>query len=200
MAEQAKISGAERTQRMLDHDIPLSIYIMMDGKWEMVDYIHTIGPLASRDFVIPLDLSENTDSELNVKIETGFMFWELDFAGVDFSNDNEYRVDLIKPSVAIGTGAMDWTSSLGSTDGNYMIQEVPGQVTEVVFKAPLPAKNQIQTIFLHSRGYYELIRDFTGLPDIIGLNKFKTPGYFSEYSKLQYLKVSNSKEMVADSR
>ena len=200
MEKQAKIPGAERVQKMLDHDIPLSIYLMIDGDWELVDYFHTIGPLASRDFVIPLDLSRIIDDEVNVKVETGFMFWELDYAGIDYSIDNEYEVNVIKPSVAIGTGAMDWTSSLGSIDGDYMIQEIPGRVTEVVFKAPIPANDQIQTVFLHSRGYYELIRDFKGLPDITGLNKFKTPGYFSEYSREQYLNALNSKELVADSR
>lgn len=200
MAEQARIPGAERVQRMLDHNIPLSIYLMVDGKWELVDYFNTIGPLASRDFVIPLDLNRINGDEVKVKVETGFMFWELDYAGVDYSVDNEYDVKVIKPSVAIGTGALDWTSCIRNSDGLYMIQEVPGQVTEVIYKAPIAAEGQVQTVFLHSRGYYELIRDFTGLPDIIGLNKFRTPGYFSEYSKSLYLDLLNSHELIAHSR
>jgi len=199
MKEQAQIPGSERVQRMLDHDIPLSISLMIDGKWELVCYFHTIGPLASRDFVIPLDLSRIKD-DVKVKVETGFMFWELDYAGIDYSFHHEYELKVINPSLAIGTGVVDWTSTLGEIDKEYMIQENPGEVTEIMFKAPIPANDQVQSVFLHSRGYYELIRDFKGLPDIIGLNKFKKPGYFSEYSKEQYLNILNSKVLVADSR
>lgn len=200
MKEQAQIPASDRVQRMLDHDIPLSIYLMINGKWELVDYFHTIGPLASRNFVIPLDLSRITNDVVKVKVETGFMFWELDYACIDYSIDQEYEVNVIKPSLAVGTGTVDWTSTLGNIDGEYMIQGNPGEITEIIFKAPIPVNGQIQSVFLHSRGYYELLRDFKGLPDIIGLNKFKTPGYFSEYSKEQYLKVLNSRELVADSR
>ena len=128
------------------------------------------------------------------------MFWELDFAGMDYSTESEYEIKVIKPSLAIGTGAMDWTTSLSKIDGNYMVQEIPGLVTEINFKAPVIPNDQIQSVFLHTRGYYELERDFSGLPDILGLNKFKTPGYFSEFSKNEYLNVLDSKKLVTDSR
>ena len=182
---------------MLDNDFPLSISVKKDGKWKMIDYLFTVGPLASRDFVIPIDLSDLPGKEVEIKVETGFMFWELDYAGMDYSDNVKLQVDILKPSLAAGSNSQDWTSALENTDDYYMSQEYTGDVTEIIFKATAQTKDQEQTLFIHTRGYYELIRDFKGLPEISELNKFKVPGYFSEFSRIQYLKVLNNEDEIA---
>jgi hypothetical protein len=197
MDKQGKIPTAERLQRMLDNDFPLSIFINKDGKWLMVDYLFTVGPLASRDFVIPINLCDISGKEVEIKVETGFMFWELDYAGMDFSENVKFQVDILKPSLAIGSNFVDWTSALENTDDYFMTQESIGDVTEIIFKASPQRKDQVQTIFLHTCGYYELIRDFKGLPEISELNKFKEPGYFSEFSRDEYMKVLFNEEEIA---
>jgi len=197
MEKQRKIPGSERIQRAIDNDFPLSVYLKKNGNWELVEYLFTVGPLASRDFVIPIELSDVQDDTFEVKVETGFMFWELDYAGMSFSTNNSVHTNFLKPSLAVGTGGVDWTLELGDADGQYMKQDKIGEVTEVIFKAPPSRNDQIQSVFLHSRGYYELIRDFKGLPEIAELNKFKTPGYFSEFSRYHYLRILDSSEEVA---
>jgi hypothetical protein len=187
MEKQSKISRSERIQLMNENDFPLSIYLNKNGEWELVERLYTIGPLASRDFVVPLDLSDIKGEEINIKLETGFMFWEIDYAAIDYSDDPGFVVEYIKPSLAVGTGSVDWTAALNSADNVYMAQEVAGEVTELTFKVPPLKDDNSQSVFLHCRGYYELVRDFTGLPNITQLNKFRTPGYFSEFSREKYL-------------
>jgi hypothetical protein len=92
---------------------------------------------------------------------------------------------------------VDWTVALNSTDNVYMAQEVAGEVTELTFKIPPSMDDRAMSVFLHCRGYYELIRDFTGLPNITQLNKFKTPGYFSEFSREKYLEKLGYRDNVA---
>lgn len=197
MEKEAKISSEVRLQKILDNDFPLSVYIKKNDEWKLIDYLFTVGPLASRDFVIPVDVSDLYGEEVEIKIETGFMFWELDYVAMDFSEDNDYEVSIVKPSMAIGTGLKDWRSDLLSTDHQYMIQKNVGEVTELIFKTPLSLKNQTQTVFLHTRGYYELIRDFTGVPELMELNKFKEPGYFSDFSRERYLRVLGNDYEIA---
>ncbi len=197
MGKQSQIPSSERLQKVLENDFPLSIYIKKNSEWELVDYLMTVGPLASREFVIPINLSEITGKEVEIKLETGFMFWEMDFAAMDYAENQDLKITQIKPTIAMGSGSKNWTSSLQKPDGEYMAQENIGEVTEMVFKAPPAHKNQSQTVFLHSRGYYELIRDFKGLPEVSALNKFKTPGYFSAFSRAKYLRALNREDEVA---
>jgi hypothetical protein len=190
MDEQSKILASERYQRAIDNDFPLSIYVKKNGNWDLVEHLFTVGPLASRNFVIPIDLTETYEQKVEVKVETGFMFWELDYAAMSFSENTDYEVNIVKPSIAVGSGSVNWTAELTNPDGQYMAQELTGEVTKVTYKAPPVKNDQMQTVFLHSRGYYELVRDFEGLPELVELNKFKNNGYFSEFSKNEYLNVT----------
>jgi hypothetical protein len=195
--KEAKISKSERYQKILDNGFPLSVYIMKKDGWQLIDYLFTVGPLASRDFVIPVDMNELPNDEVKIKVETGFMFWELDYATMDFTENSEFNINILKPSLAMGTGSQNWTPALTYADENYMVQENIGEVTELIFKTPLIPENKKHSVFLHTRGYYELIRDFTGLPDILELTKFKDPGYFSEFSRNSYLKVLYEESEIA---
>ena len=191
MEKEAKSSTDARMQKIIDNDFPLSISILKNGAWQPVDYLLTVGPLAPRDFVIPLDVSDISSNEIKIKLQTGFMFWELDYAGVDFDESKEFRTTVLKPSLAIGTGSKDWKAALENADDQYMVQENVGDVTELIFKVPLSLQDQPHTTFLKTQGYYELIRDFEGLPELVELEKFKAPGHFSDFSRERYLNVVN---------
>lgn len=198
MEEQSQIATEERSRRIIDNDFPLSIYIKESHEWRLVDHIQTIGPLAARDFVIPVDMAGIDGDHVEIKIETGFMFWEVDFAGMDFAIDEDVIVNYLKPVYAMGSGAMDWTEALSHKDQKFMAQEQVGEITEVAYRSLIPSKNHEMTYFLHSSGYYELVRDFKGLPDLVQLNKFKTNGYFSDFSRAQYMKILNKEALVAN--
>ena len=98
---------------------------------------------------------------------------------------------VIKPYLAVGTGSMDWKVALENADDKYMVQENIGEVTEIRFEVPVSLQEQSHTTFLKTQGYYELIRDFEGLPELVQLQKFKAPGHFSDFSRERYLNVVN---------
>ena len=60
-----------------------------------------------------------------------------------------------------------------------MIQKNIGEITEMKFEVPEVNPDQTQTVFLHTHGYYKLIREFEGTPKWLELRKFQTAGYFS---------------------
>jgi len=196
MQKQSTMSGEERLKKISDNNFPLSIYVKKNNNWQLVEEIMTVGPLAYRDFVIPIDLSHISDHKVEIKIETGFMFWELDASAMSFATDRAMDVEIIKPAFANGTGAKDWTRSLMYADQDYMIQPTPGNITEITYKPSSPLPDHLQSVFLHTRGYYTLERDFTGVPEISELNKFKTPGHFSLYSKANYLNMLNMEDKM----
>lgn len=197
MEQQAKLPSAERLQKIKENEFPLSIYIKKNGKWVFVDDLLTVGPLATRDFVIPIEMADIQGDEVEMKVETGFMFWEMDYAGMDFTSQKPMSMDILKPVMAVGTGARNWTSALKEADKNYMAQDSVGQITEITYPSVKHRDDEAQTVFLHTRGYYTLIRNFEGLPHIVELNKFKTPGYFSDFSRMRYLNTLDKEENLA---
>lgn len=193
--KQSQISPEERQQKILDNDFPLTAYVKKNNKWQIIDYLNTVGPLASREFVLPVDLS-GTGEDIEIKVETGFMFWEIDYAAMDFTDNSELQITALDPETAIDEKGMDRSNELVRADGNYMVQNYAGLSTEVTFKAQPVKEGMVNSVFLHTRGYYELIREFSGLPDLKELNKFKTPGYFSEYSRSEYLKAVKKEDKI----
>ena len=150
-----------------------------------------MGPLAPREFVVPIEVSEILSDEIEIKLQTGFMFWELDYAGVDFSENKDLKKRIIKPYLAVGTGSTDWKVALENADDQYMVHGQHHECAELRFEVPVSLQEQPHTTFLKTQGYYELIRDFEGLPELVQLQKFKAPGHFSDFSREKYLNVVN---------
>jgi hypothetical protein len=42
------------------------------------------------------------------------------------------------------------------------------------------------TAFLRTKGYYEHVREYEGVPDMVELSEFRKPGRFIEFSKEIY--------------
>jgi hypothetical protein len=54
--------------------------------------------------------------------------------------------------------------------------------------------------FLHTKGYYEHVRDYTGTPDVPELISFRKPGRFIEFSKEKYQEVNKQMRLTATAR
>jgi hypothetical protein len=71
----------------IDQKLPLLIYIEKDGEWVLQDFFEIAGPMAMKNDILPINL-EGIDSEtIKIKIETGFLFWEIDYIAMDFSGN-----------------------------------------------------------------------------------------------------------------
>ncbi len=188
MDRQSNKSTKKGHRSMLNSDFPLSIYIKEKGEWNRVDYLYPVGTFPDRDMVVPIDFSNVEEDQVEIKIESGFMFWELDYVALDFSENRRMQLTSISPAFAKDNEGNNWKAALDQNDETYMPQLNIGNETILKYPAVEHSIHETQTVFLHTRGYYELIRDYEGRPNVRDLKKFKKPGYFSEYSRSQFLK------------
>ena len=188
---QQKIEGQKINQWLVDQHIPLSIYVKKSGKWELIEKINTVGPLAMRDLAIPLKLEESGSDKLEIKLETGFMFWEVDYVGIDYSVNVPVEIEYIKPYKATDQNGIDVTSLLAVADQNYFEQPRIGDEVEVIFIAKENRNHQKQSVFLKNRGYYNYIRDYKGIPDFDNLKTFKENSEFTRFSEKRYFDFVN---------
>ncbi|MDH4295850.1 MAG: hypothetical protein OEV74_06195 [Cyclobacteriaceae bacterium] len=195
--KQKKEPAARLTQWGLEQQIPLSVYLETEAGWKLVDYLNTIGPLASRDMILSIDLSQVKGDEINIRLECGFMFWELDYAAMDFTENIQVQVSHIKPLLALDELNHDVASLIAETDDSYLIQPEIGNVVTIRYAAAKPDDGNTQTVFLHSRGYYEYIRDYQNIPNVMKLKSFREEGSFTHFSKEKYHEFISSQDLFA---
>ena len=93
----------ENSSRVLQCEINQSLPLMVsvnNGKgWKVVDYFFTPGNAASRDMIMQLDLNNfKNQDHIQIKLQTVYRFWDIDYAAIDFSNDLPVSVSYIMPT------------------------------------------------------------------------------------------------------
>ncbi len=166
---------------MLDQKIPLSVFIDKNGKWESVDYYNIVGPMASKEDVICLDLSGITTENVRIKIEYGYLFWEVDYAAVDFTDNVPVIRRVAAFESAVDNKGEDVKDLMAGSDTLYYIQPEIGDEVVMKFTIPEPA-DDMQTFILHSKGFYHIIMDLDTEEQLRYLLSFRKKGRFPAFS------------------
>ncbi|GEO04940.1 hypothetical protein AAE02nite_26040 [Adhaeribacter aerolatus] len=183
---QKGVPAAELNQWQQDQGIPLLVEIQTTRGWQVVEWIPPVGPLAARDLVVPLNLAQVKGEVVNVRLSCGFMFWEVDRAGLDFTPDLPVQVENSKAQSAFEKSGLNSSHLIAATDEKYLEQFRVGDAITLTFLLPDKKPEQEQTLFFHTRGYYEHIREYKGLPNLVKLREFEKPGRFMQFSRERY--------------
>jgi hypothetical protein len=129
----------------------------------------------------------NSDT-LKIKLDYGFLFWDIDYAGVDFSDNIPVKISKCQLQTASDEKGIDRKQELIVADTSYYDQEIIGNEVHLTFEKPAN-KDQSRTLLLHSKGYYKILRNPQGKPQIEVLREFRNPGRLPVYSREQYVKT-----------
>ncbi|MEJ7741037.1 MAG: hypothetical protein WKF97_26765 [Chitinophagaceae bacterium] len=188
--QQEKKPAGELEKWSDEQQIPLTISIKTGKGWEEIKKIKTIGPILHREMVISLDLLVSGLVEL--KLSTGFLFWELDYAAMDFSRDEDLTVRELKPYQAINERGVDVLPEILQADKKFITQPDIGDFTILTYKARDVKAGMTQTFFLHASGYYKPLRDYKGTPKIGFLKSFQKAGAFPAFSRQKFSGLLNN--------
>ncbi|HSN59707.1 MAG TPA: hypothetical protein VLR49_02140, partial [Ferruginibacter sp.] len=189
--QQQKKPAAELLQWVKDQNIPLEVSVNTKEGWKKVADLTTIGPLATRNIVVPITLPANTGSFTEIKLSSGFMFWEIDYAALDYSVENNFSVQKLLPAKATDEGGKDVLPFVKAEDASYLSQPDIGNTATIVYRVEeLKDESKTRSYILHSKGYYEHIRNFSNEPNLAFLNQFKKPGAFPLYGLGLYKKIN----------
>ena len=189
---QRKKTATELMKWVKEQKIPLEVTIKTNEGWKVVTEINTIGPLANRELVIPINLDGVDTGNLELKLRCGFMFWELDAAAIDYSSSDDFILEKLPPASAIDEAGKNVTALLLTEDGKHLEQPAIGNVATIEFAGTPQQQGLTRSFILHSKGYYEHIREFTGKADIKFLRQFTTPNAFPLYGLKQYKKFAKT--------
>ncbi len=178
-------------QWSLDQNIPLSVAVERNGIWEKADYFNIAGPMAMREDVLAIPLNGTESNPLKIKLESGNFFWEIDYAGVDYSPKSEISYKVIPVKTAMNQNGEEVGKMLQKDDQKYYIQPEVGDNATVSFVMPELTCDE-RTVILHSKGWYQILRNPTGTPDREYLESFRQPGRFNQFVN-EYIQTLSSK-------
>lgn len=181
-------SREDLLQWSLDQGIPLAVYLETDSGLQFVDYYNVPGPVADKKDVLQLDLSRITGNTVNVKLVSGVLFWDFDYAGMDFTEDAELTATVVSLDHAVDETGKEVSSLLLNDDDKYLVQPHINNETRLSFHVPPLVPETDRTIFLHSKGNYEPVRDARGTPDMMLLKSMRQPGVFTRFTKDHFLR------------
>lgn len=172
--------------------LPLSVYVKNNNEWKLIERIPTIGPLAFRDLCIPINYIPSNSQNLEIKLSSGFLFWEVDYAAVDFTDEIPVHTFSLTPNVALNENGTSCKAELSQIDKKYLYQPGAGYTATITYKLPALNNNKHYDVYLHTKGYYEHKRSYTGLPEIKLLQSFKREHAFEEFSESLYNHISTN--------
>lgn len=180
MNKQESADPAALRQMALERGFPLSLYIEKEGRWIFHDYFNIAGPMAFRDDVLEIPLEGDETDSLRIKLEFGTFLWEVDYAAVDFSQPVEYQVISVPVITAFDENSTDVSALLKDDDNRYYSQPETGNQAIVTFNLPGTSAGD-RTVILHSKGWYQVLRDPEGFPETKQLEAFRDPAYFNRF-------------------
>jgi hypothetical protein len=170
-----------------DQGIPMAVYLQTDTGLKYIDYFNLPGPMADKEDILKIDLSEIHTDKINLKLVSGVLFWDIDYVGMDYSPSVPVNKTIVPLYSAIDEKGKDVSSLLLYDDEKYLIQPLPVNKTDLSFTCPNALPGMERSVFLHSKGHYEILRDTKGKPDIAYLKTFMEPGSFIKFSKDHFL-------------
>jgi hypothetical protein len=165
----------------ISQNIPLSLSVERNGIWEEIDYYNIAGPIAFKDDILAIPLNGSESNPLRVKLEFGNFFWEIDHVAIDYSENIEINYQVIPIQSAIDQNGKDVRKKMQADDRRYYIQPEVGDMAVVNFALPSLSASDTRTMFLHSKGWYEILRNPSGDPDKEFVEKFREPGQLNRY-------------------
>lgn len=175
-------------QWSLDQGIPLAVYLETSSGLEFVDYYNVPGPAKDKKDILEIDLSGVTGDRVNVRLVSGVMFWDFDYAGMDFSGNVRVSRITVPLDNAVDETGKNIASLLLHDDNRYLVQPDINNEARLNFKVPPKVPGTERSVFLHSKGNYQPVRDAAGKPDMDLLVSMRQPGMFIRFTKDHFLK------------
>lgn len=180
----SKKSTTELQNAFKKGGIPLVVYVKKNNKWIEIETIQPIGNAGDQSIVVPIDPKLLSDSSIEIRLQSGFKFWDLDYVAMDFSKQQAFEVQHISPSFVSGEESN--LRSLIANDASYLTTESHSDPISVRFDGLKTDKTR--TLFLESKGYYIRQKIETSQPKWMELAKISRKNGLGRFSQETFLK------------
>jgi hypothetical protein len=165
----------------------LKIDVEEAGGWVQRGWLLGGGPFVLENRIVNLDISQVQGKQLNIRIRPPKGFWAFNSFAVDYTSNVPFELQALRPIECRDSSGLDRLSQIAAVDNLYYDMPNIGNRGYVSFKAPPARPNMKRTVFLHTRGYYQLHLDGTGRPNNEALTRIMTiPEAAARFSGLRF--------------
>lgn len=188
--KQEKADPKELEKWQTDQALPLMVYMKTSEGWKFIDYFPLVGNTANRDMIMEINTEDVKDDVIELKLETTYRFWDLDFAGIDYSEDRSFSTKIIEPEEVLKSDSTNEKQALQKSDKAYTHLSDDEFVSFRYSVSPAPENNKA-SYFIVSGGYYHPLEHITGKTNYTELYKFQKKGAFDKFSREKYKEAEN---------
>ena len=134
----------------------LKVDVEEDSGWITRGTIMGGGPFIAEDRVVPLDIRRVRGNRLRIRLRPPLGFWALNSFGVSYEAASSPTAEVVKIRAAHTSSGSDVRANLSADDELYYSMPDTNESAELRFPAPPPKPGMMRSVFLHSRGWYEL--------------------------------------------
>jgi hypothetical protein len=145
------------------------------------------GPFVLEDRIVNLDISHVKGNQLNIRIRPPKGFWAFNSFAVDYTPNQPVELQTLHPLECRDSDGLDRLQQIAAVDNAYYDMPDIGNQGYINFKAPPAKPGMKRTVFLHTRGYYQLHLDNTKQPNREFLTRiFTIPDAAGRFSGLRF--------------
>ena len=185
-------SGTKQNNALKNAGIPLIVYLKKGNQWVEIDAVQPIGNANMQTLVIPIDKKMMTGNQVEIRMDGGFKFWEIDYAAMDFSAPKPFEVKYLSPTTVSGNPS--YLKALLNDDDHYMSTSSGSDAVSVQFDGLKPTN---RTLFLQSKGYYIRQEQELGKPEWLQLAKLKRNHGLARFSQDIFLNYLNDFDQLS---
>lgn len=174
----AKRSAEELNEWRKDQGISMSVFVKTGEKWVFQQDINVVGNKVSRDIVVPIDLTAVEGDITQIKLVAGFKLWEIDFAQLDYSDNEAVSIRELETTLTQNDDDKD----IASDDKLYRHLQY-GDTLSLNYELRSPNSNQSASYVLKTKGYYDKHFNQDGSMAVREVMSFKKKGQMSLYSR-----------------
>jgi len=152
----------------------LRLEVEEPGGWKLRGTLLGGGPFLAQDRVIPLDVSAARGDQLRIRLRPPVGFWAFNSFAISYGATQALSVNRVTAQSARTSDGRDVLPELVASDDRYYSMPSNADRAEIVFPAPLRKEGMDRTVFLHSRGWYQLHLRLDGEPDNAAIAKITT--------------------------
>ena len=170
----------ERTYR-------LPIEVEETDGWHVRGTLPSGGPLLAEDRAIPLDVGNVRGNQIRIRMQPPAGFWAFNSFALAYGEGEAATVKHVAAKSATTSAGKDIRADLASVDDRYYPMPDNTDRAEIVFPAPPESPGMDRTVFLHSRGWYQLHLRDRSEPDLITFDRLLTePGSAAQFAAARF--------------
>ena len=139
--------------------------------------------------IMKIDLNDYKNKDhIQIKLQTAYRFWDIDYTAMDFSNDRPVSVSYMTLTQFYKSGNVSKPVQFSQNHTSYLHIRGDEQL-HITFKVIDNAEGTENAYFLKGDGYYHDNTIFKGNPQLTELRKCSGKGAFDRFSRRKFEEV-----------